>query len=333
MNDITPNAPPPGAFTSEAPAPISLAARSTAVTVVAVANFVVAALEVLYGLHLLLGAGLMGAAGNMPGVPAEFQQATSGLAALIVVFAVLAFLMGALMVAAGWGTLNRQPWGRVLTLVLGGLAVLAALGSLAPLNALGLVLHAGYAVLVLVVLLNPAYAAEFGSTSGNAEVAPGQAGPGLRLEWPLAVIVLVALCLGAGLGWGLAQLTAGTPVQEKKGPGRKGPKPKVAVYAADEGSEDHAKRVAAALANSDKLRVIDTWLGNESSAKQFAESTRFGRQFATEMLIVAERQGTLVKLKAVEGKTGVLLAVDTVDLDVAGQLRKFAEGAAAKLER
>src|SRR5262245_16447756 len=36
----------------------------------------------------------------------------------------------------------------------------------------------------------------------------GRGTPGLRLEWPVVLLVLGALCLGIGLGWGLARLAA-----------------------------------------------------------------------------------------------------------------------------
>ncbi len=183
-----------------------VASRSPEVTSVAVVNFIVGAVDVLYGIGLLLGAGLLG---PVPGL-ISWTAVGGVFAGLFAIIAALALIKSLLMVVAGWGVIKRRPWGRILTLVLGGLAVLAALGSLSPLNPLSLFIYAGYAAMVFAVLLEPRYAVEFlpgGAATGAMGV--GDAGPTKMQGWiasrPLWLLVVVLtgthlFCILAGAG-------------------------------------------------------------------------------------------------------------------------------------
>jgi hypothetical protein len=302
-------------------------ARSGAVTGVAVANFLLGILEIVQGVFLLVGAGVFGSAGRLPGAPAEFRQAAGVLAALAVMLAVVSILMGLLMELAGWGLLARRPWARSLTLVLGGLAVLAALASLNPLNPLSLILNAGYAALVFVVLLNPRYTAEFSPASAAADATRPGAAPerGLRLEWPLALLVLAALGLGYALGWAFSRPTSGSR--------HAGPRPLVAIMAESTMPGENVGELASQLARSEKLRVLDPSLVSRGPAGAPADLQMQARQLGADLMVVITfmpQHGT-TRLKVVEVKTGVLLA--SVEDKSSVQLRSFVESAAEKQGR
>ncbi len=186
--------------------------RSGAVTAVAVVNFVVGVVEILFAIYicLLFGGGHVGRVSGL----AWWTVPGGVLAGLAIALVVVAVIKGLFMGVAGWGVLKRQPWGRILTLILGGLAVLVALGSINPLNPLGLVIYAGYAALVFSVLLGQRYAAEFfpgragAANSGHAAVAPTELPAWIASKplWLLVVLLagthLVCFLAGAGLAGG-----------------------------------------------------------------------------------------------------------------------------------
>lgn len=139
---------------------VGVPVRSGAVTAVAIVNFVLGGLSLLCGgIVLLGGAALMGLVGKQGG--AEEQAAAAALGGIALVIAVVMILLSLPTIIAGIGVINRRNWGRILTIVLGVLAGLLALLDLVTVNIFGLVIHAGYCVLVLVILLNQKYAAEF----------------------------------------------------------------------------------------------------------------------------------------------------------------------------
>lgn len=76
-------------------------------------------------------------------------------------------LGGVPLILAGIGVLKRQQWGRVLTLILGGLSLLIAIGIVYkfwPFNWFGwtwTLVHVGYTVAGFVFLLMPRFAEEF----------------------------------------------------------------------------------------------------------------------------------------------------------------------------
>jgi hypothetical protein len=87
---------------------------------------------------------------------------------IIMATAVLTLLWGGLAIAGGVGLIKRRNWGRILTLVLGGiagvLAILSLIGTFQGGGVASLVnvlIYAGYAVFAFVVLLNPQNAREF----------------------------------------------------------------------------------------------------------------------------------------------------------------------------
>ncbi len=149
--------------------------RSGAVTAVAIVNFIVGGLSMFCG--LLIGV-LGGTAGAMLGAGMENARRTSGgmempggspsglgvgtvLGGIAVVMGIITFLLGVPTVIAGIGVLKRQQWGRILTLILGGLSAAFGLFALSNGNVVQLLINAAYATLVFVILLNREYAAEF----------------------------------------------------------------------------------------------------------------------------------------------------------------------------
>jgi hypothetical protein len=67
---------------------------------------------------------------------------------------------------------------------------------------------------------------------------------GLRLEWPVVLLVLGALCLGVGLGWGLARIAALAPA---------GAKPSVAGGRAEDPPKDPPSL------KEDRERLVGLW--------------------------------------------------------------------------
>jgi hypothetical protein len=140
-----------------------------AITAVAVLNFVYAGLSLICGLLLFIGGALFASEGSR--FEREFggSGATSaGVGALVILLALVALGHGGGSIAGGVGVLNRRQWGRILSLVLAGVAILLALLSLiatfqpnGAANILGVLLYLGYAVPVLILLLNPENARYF----------------------------------------------------------------------------------------------------------------------------------------------------------------------------
>jgi hypothetical protein len=164
--------------------------RSGGVTAVAVLNFVFGGIALACGILGLIGGAFLGAlssgASNTPnitidGKPAggeaskEFEKAQKdlqeaakkaggtlgGLALLVTVLSVVSIAQGALEIIAGIGLIQRRNWGRILTLILGGLAVILAILNVVQFNIVGLIINVVYAILVFVFLLGPKAAAEF----------------------------------------------------------------------------------------------------------------------------------------------------------------------------
>jgi hypothetical protein len=153
-------------------------ARSRAVTVLAIGNFVWAGLYLAAGVYLVIAGSHVASLFAATPPPAGADRKTAAvkdvgttvsetLTVLVAVAAVLLFLQAVPLVLAGLGVLRRRRWGRFLTLLLGGFALFQGLSLLASGKAglifPGLVL-AGYAVAAFVILLRRPAAAEFAST-------------------------------------------------------------------------------------------------------------------------------------------------------------------------
>ena len=153
--------------------------RSGAVTGVAIINFVLGGLVILFGLCGFLAALVEASEGWRHGG----GLAGVGFAVFVVIdLFVLIWAVGAII--AGVGVINRRQWGRVLTLILGGIAGVKSLlaiflmfmvmasparGPFDDDRFVGLMvlmmlalLYLGYCIWTYVVLLNSRYGAEFG---------------------------------------------------------------------------------------------------------------------------------------------------------------------------
>jgi hypothetical protein len=147
-------------------------ARSGAVTGVAIVNFLVGGFIIILGLAIVIAGPaiasfLLGAleASGASADPNVAKAAATGGGILATIMGFIGFccmLFGIPEVIAGFGVLNRRPWGRILTIVMGILhainAVLSIFGAWP-----WVVISGGYAIFVLIVMFNSEYAREFRS--------------------------------------------------------------------------------------------------------------------------------------------------------------------------
>jgi hypothetical protein len=120
---------------------------------VAVLNFLWAFLCLACGGVMLMAGGLL-----WPNSP---DEVTNMFKSLLVVLAVASFVIASPLFAAGCGLVARREWGRILSLILGGISGFLALLSAVNQGYLGAVFYGGYFVTAYVVLLQRRYAAEF----------------------------------------------------------------------------------------------------------------------------------------------------------------------------
>lgn len=154
------------------------ARKTGAVTSVAVSNFVIGGLQLACGLvttlFLVVGGAAMSAMINEAAKTSqnpdrqEAATAAMGIAGAVALGVILFMLLIATtFLLAGYGIVKRRQWGRILTLILGGLSGLLALVSLYSLamgnwqSIIGTMIYGGYAAQVFAVLLNQRSAAEF----------------------------------------------------------------------------------------------------------------------------------------------------------------------------
>jgi len=122
------------------------------------------------GVGMLFVGGLIGVIAVRANEDIDPDAATAvGIAStIVIIFGIVALVICVLMVVAGIGVLKRAKWGRVLTLVLGGICgVLAILCLVSVLTGQGgrignVLFYGGYCTTVFVLLLNPRFASEFG---------------------------------------------------------------------------------------------------------------------------------------------------------------------------
>jgi len=104
--------------------------RPAGVTVIAVLEFLVAALCILLGLGAMLGGGFLATFMSQSG--AQGNAAGAGIMGAIGAGVGIVFLIfAALYVLVGWGMLGLKGWARIVTLVLAGLGILGSLLGLA----------------------------------------------------------------------------------------------------------------------------------------------------------------------------------------------------------
>ena len=96
--------------------------RPTGVTILAVLNFLGAAMLVLGGLFFLVGMSMIGAASHQPG-------AMGALAGMGAIAGVIFLVFAAFAVAVGVGMLKLQNWARITTIVLSCLSILSGVFS------------------------------------------------------------------------------------------------------------------------------------------------------------------------------------------------------------
>ncbi|QDU74098.1 hypothetical protein Pan97_11030 [Bremerella volcania] len=133
-------------------------ANTGLIIAVAIINYVFGGLQVGCGACLAI----FGATFTqmMQGVIEQEQQMTPQdmagfkiMSAVFIGMGVVFALTGLPTILAGYGVQCQKEWGRILTIVLAGIAALMAVMFLLGLNPLGL-FFAGYAIFTLVVLLN-----------------------------------------------------------------------------------------------------------------------------------------------------------------------------------
>lgn len=100
--------------------------RPTGVTIIAVLDFIGAAVCVLVGLAMMLGGGFVAS------MLSQQQGGAAGvLAAIGAAAGVFLLVCAAVAVLLGWGLLKLKEWARIVTIVLAGLGALGALIGLA----------------------------------------------------------------------------------------------------------------------------------------------------------------------------------------------------------
>jgi hypothetical protein len=178
----------------EEAAPRGRAPKSGQVTAIAIVNFVLGGLALLAGLCVSvvgLFFGSVGAAASNARMqakglnPQQMQQieefnremakaqskvggSLAWLATVIVILGVVYLFWGGAAIAGGVGVLKRRSWGRLLSMILAGVAgvlglvgiVIGAMGGGVS-NMIIPVLYIGYAVWVFIVMLKPDVAREF----------------------------------------------------------------------------------------------------------------------------------------------------------------------------
>ena len=109
-----------------------------------------------------------GIASDLPSDAAGEAEAVGGMiGGIIFATGVVIILLSSIMITSGFGIMQRKQWGRILCLIVGGLAGLGALMSLLSIFAGNLpgivpvVVDGGYCAYVFVILLKKQYAAEF----------------------------------------------------------------------------------------------------------------------------------------------------------------------------
>src|SRR5262249_4976517 len=87
---------------------------------------------------------------------------------LIMILSIASLLWGAAAIPSGIGLIKRRNWGRILSLILAGVAGVMGLASVAPVfmgggfgTVFGAVLYAGYTTWVFLVLLRAQVRREF----------------------------------------------------------------------------------------------------------------------------------------------------------------------------
>jgi hypothetical protein len=147
---------------------------------VGVVSLVYGSLITLCGLAFMLfftafasffGAAVQEASKNNTPEQAKAVEAAGGMMGILAgagaIIGICFIGIAVLFILGGIGVLKRQQWGRILTLVLGGITGLLALLSLFSIarnpgqTLLALILYGGYTALTYVVLLNTENAAEF----------------------------------------------------------------------------------------------------------------------------------------------------------------------------
>ncbi len=93
--------------------------------------------------------------------PSPEQLSSTIHVVVLIIVIVLVLVPGLLQIIGGAGVLKRENWGRILTLILGGLDVLLALPQLLSGNPIGFVLSGGWGGFALYVLLSDPYQNEF----------------------------------------------------------------------------------------------------------------------------------------------------------------------------
>jgi hypothetical protein len=132
--------------------------RPTGVTVIAVLDFIGAALCVIGGLLALVGASFLGA---FLGQAQGGNAAAGGFAAMLGgAIAVVFLLAGAIAAVIGWGLWGLKDWARILQIVFAGLGILFGLFGLLHIS-LMLLIRLAINALIIWYLLKPEVAAAF----------------------------------------------------------------------------------------------------------------------------------------------------------------------------
>ncbi len=148
--------------------------RTGSMTAFGIMNIVFGALGTLMFALMVLGAGLLTAAGTSTTTEEGGMLAMGG--GILMLIGVVGLAINVMLLAAGIGVLKVAPWGRTLSIIYGGLGLVVYGGSLVTAEFSATTVAAlGYCVILLALCFSSGWKAAFsGSSAGNAMDAEEQ---------------------------------------------------------------------------------------------------------------------------------------------------------------
>jgi hypothetical protein len=136
-------------------------------TAIGILNIVFGALGTLIFSLMVLGAGFLTAAGASSTTEEAGMLAMGG--GILMLIGVVGLAINLMLLASGIGVLKVAPWGRMLSIIYGGLGLVVYGGSLATAEfSITTVVALGYCVLLLALCFTPGWRAAFSGSAGEA---------------------------------------------------------------------------------------------------------------------------------------------------------------------
>lgn len=140
--------------------------RTGSMTAMGILNIVFGALGTLVFSLMMLGAGILTAAGTSSTTEEGGMLAMGG--GILMLIGVVGLAINVMLLASGIGVLKVAPWGRKLSIIYGGLGLVVYGGSLATAEfSITTVVALGYCVLLLALCFTPGWRAAFSGSAGG----------------------------------------------------------------------------------------------------------------------------------------------------------------------